>query len=159
MMIKVINNKHIDGLVQERRNSSALALELRLSCTNSSTSLVDFQVSYHFDKNNNSPFYFHLIDTYSAYDISTMIQTLDQAMSTGTKPSPHPMLTQICEAIWHHWATMNGSTYVHLEWVITRVHNGHDQQITSWLLKKISKLLVNLNYNDTCFLFFPLNFL
>ena len=24
----------IDGLVQERRNSSALALELRLSCTN-----------------------------------------------------------------------------------------------------------------------------
>ena len=26
--------KHIDGLVQERRNSSALAIELRLSCTN-----------------------------------------------------------------------------------------------------------------------------
>ena len=25
---------HIDGLVQERRNSSALAMELRLSCTN-----------------------------------------------------------------------------------------------------------------------------
>ena len=25
---------HFDGLVQERRNSSALALELRLSCTN-----------------------------------------------------------------------------------------------------------------------------
>ena len=24
---------HIDGLVQERRNSSALAMELRLSCT------------------------------------------------------------------------------------------------------------------------------
>ena len=24
----------IDGLVQERRNSSALAMELRLSCTN-----------------------------------------------------------------------------------------------------------------------------
>ena len=28
---------HIDGLVQERRNSSALAMELRLSCTNPST--------------------------------------------------------------------------------------------------------------------------
>ena len=28
--------KHIDGLVQERRNSSANALELRLSCTNPS---------------------------------------------------------------------------------------------------------------------------
>ena len=27
---------HIDGLVQERRNSSALAVELRLSCTNPS---------------------------------------------------------------------------------------------------------------------------
>ena len=26
----------IDGLVQERRNSSALAMELRLSCTNTS---------------------------------------------------------------------------------------------------------------------------
>ena len=25
---------HIDGLVQERRNSNALAIELRLSCTN-----------------------------------------------------------------------------------------------------------------------------
>ena len=29
---------HIDGLVQERRNSSANALELRLSCTNPSKS-------------------------------------------------------------------------------------------------------------------------
>ena len=28
---------HIDGLVRERRNSSALALELRLSCTNLGT--------------------------------------------------------------------------------------------------------------------------
>ena len=29
---------HIDGLVQERRNSSALATELHLSCTNPSIS-------------------------------------------------------------------------------------------------------------------------
>ena len=28
------NGGHFDGLVQERRNSSALAMELRLSCTN-----------------------------------------------------------------------------------------------------------------------------
>ena len=28
--------KQIDGLVQERHNSSALAMELRLSCTNPS---------------------------------------------------------------------------------------------------------------------------
>ena len=27
----------IDGLVQERRNASALAMQLRLSCTNPST--------------------------------------------------------------------------------------------------------------------------
>ena len=27
---------HVDGLVQERRNSSALAMELRLSCTSPS---------------------------------------------------------------------------------------------------------------------------
>ena len=31
-------NTYIDGLVQERRNSSALAMELRLSCTNPSIS-------------------------------------------------------------------------------------------------------------------------
>ena len=30
---------HSDGLVQERRNSSALAMELRLSCTNPSIQL------------------------------------------------------------------------------------------------------------------------
>ena len=29
-----INSIHVDGLVQERRNSIANALELRLSCTN-----------------------------------------------------------------------------------------------------------------------------
>ena len=29
-------NDHIDGLVQERRNSSAVAMELRLSYTNPS---------------------------------------------------------------------------------------------------------------------------
>ena len=32
-----INHIHIDGLVQERQNSSVLAMELRLSCTNPST--------------------------------------------------------------------------------------------------------------------------
>ena len=32
-------DQHIDGLVQERRNSSALAMELHLSCTNPSISL------------------------------------------------------------------------------------------------------------------------
>ena len=31
---------HIDGLMQERRNSSALAVELRLSCTNPSVSAL-----------------------------------------------------------------------------------------------------------------------
>ena len=31
-----VGTSHIDGLAQERRNSSALAMELRLSCTNPS---------------------------------------------------------------------------------------------------------------------------
>ena len=31
-------SKHIDGLVQERRNSNVLAMELRLSCINPSIS-------------------------------------------------------------------------------------------------------------------------
>ena len=34
---RCVNKLQIDGLVQERRNSSALAMELRLSCTNPST--------------------------------------------------------------------------------------------------------------------------
>ena len=33
---KDIIRLHIDGLVRERRNSSALAMELRLSCINQS---------------------------------------------------------------------------------------------------------------------------
>ena len=35
---------HIDGLVQERRNSSALAMELRLSCTNTSINQQDWHL-------------------------------------------------------------------------------------------------------------------
>ena len=37
---QIKNTGDIDGLVQERRNSSALAMELRLSCTNPSISSV-----------------------------------------------------------------------------------------------------------------------
>ena len=40
---------HLDALVQERRNSSALAMELRLSCTNPSTWSVD-HLSYFMKK-------------------------------------------------------------------------------------------------------------
>ena len=36
---------HIDGLVQERRNSSALAMELRLYCTNPSTCDMASQIT------------------------------------------------------------------------------------------------------------------
>ena len=32
----MLSTKHIDGLVQERRNSSVLAMELRISCINPS---------------------------------------------------------------------------------------------------------------------------
>ena len=36
----LVLNYHIDALVQEKRNSSALAMELRLSCTNPSICAV-----------------------------------------------------------------------------------------------------------------------
>ena len=39
--------KYIDGLVQEIRNSSALAMELRLSCTNPSIWDLDVHHLYH----------------------------------------------------------------------------------------------------------------
>ena len=34
---------YIDGLVQEKRNSSALAMELRLSCTNPSMWMMSYK--------------------------------------------------------------------------------------------------------------------
>ena len=37
--------KYIDGLVQERRNSSALAMELRLYCTNPLIKCIEFRKS------------------------------------------------------------------------------------------------------------------
>ena len=39
----VLQNANIDGLVQERRNSSALAMELRRSCINQSIWYLSFQ--------------------------------------------------------------------------------------------------------------------
>ena len=46
-------SEHIDGLVQERRNSTANTLELRLSCTKPSICLMwywnDPQTSHHYD--------------------------------------------------------------------------------------------------------------
>ena len=43
----VIQQQHFDGLVQERRNSSALAMELHLSCTNPSTLYVFTNIETH----------------------------------------------------------------------------------------------------------------
>ena len=37
---------NIDGLVQERRNSIALAMELRLSCTNPSDMIYPFIIDW-----------------------------------------------------------------------------------------------------------------
>ena len=37
---------------------------------------------------------------------STLVQVMD-CHWTGDKPLPEPMLTQIYDAIWHHWATMS----------------------------------------------------
>ena len=37
---------HVDGLVQERRNSIAYALGLRLSCSNPPMWMIYFQMTY-----------------------------------------------------------------------------------------------------------------
>ena len=59
---------HIDGLVQERCNSSALAMELRLSCTNPSISSWDacWFTGFMCHKVNNSP-----IDCEVAYELTS----------------------------------------------------------------------------------------
>ena len=44
-------NHYIDGLVQERRNSSALAMELRLSCINPTKCARPWHITYPFDRN------------------------------------------------------------------------------------------------------------
>ena len=54
---RIFHIVHIDGLVQERRNSSALAMELWLSCNNPSTSIL----------NSNSP---KLVTNYADYIIN-----------------------------------------------------------------------------------------
>ena len=53
-MIKMLHVLYIDGLVEERRNSSALAMELRLSYTNPSTSCFCwvYSVVFSFDYSN-----------------------------------------------------------------------------------------------------------
>ena len=50
-VLSVFVIEHIDGLVQERRNSSVLAMELPLSCTNPSTWSTDALPSYSINKN------------------------------------------------------------------------------------------------------------
>ena len=43
--LESLQHNDIDGLVQERRNSSAFAMELRLSCTNPSISSLEQNVN------------------------------------------------------------------------------------------------------------------
>ena len=79
-----MENANIDGLVQERCNSSALAMELRLSYTNPS---IYFHV---FSQNN------QLIVAYwrhMAKGILVNIGSGNGLLSDGTKPLPEPMLT------------------------------------------------------------------
>ena len=51
-MLSSEHNSHVDGLVQERRNSSALAMELHLSCTNPSMWIT---VQWYYSKVSFSP--------------------------------------------------------------------------------------------------------
>ena len=65
-------NSHFNGLMQERRNSSALTMELRLSCTSPSICL-----------------FFYLID-----NISALVLVMAWRL-TGIKPLPQPMMTLV----------------------------------------------------------------
>ena len=42
----VVRNPYVNGLVQEKRNSSALAMELRFSCTNPSISILYYNFAF-----------------------------------------------------------------------------------------------------------------
>ena len=58
-LCSIIWSLHIDGLVQERRNSSALAMELRLSCTNPLISAIHISGSAQEGSDLWSPFNWH----------------------------------------------------------------------------------------------------
>ena len=71
---------HIDGSVQERRNSIAKALELRLSCTNPSTCLFDHDRRYHsMQRCWAITWWRHQMETFSA----------QLAICAGNSPVPH----------------------------------------------------------------------
>ena len=97
-------HEHIHGLVQERRNSSALAMELWLSCINS---LAPGRFHSNFRQ-----VIFKLILVNGGWGISYEIAlrwmpldlTDDKSIlvPSGNKPLPEPMLTQIYVAKWRH---------------------------------------------------------
>ena len=94
-----IQYRHISGLVQERRNSIADALELCLSCTN--RSILDC------DKTSTNCTKQFLIPKWSQYDY-LMLVTIGSSNGSPSVSLPEETLGRYLDAIisWHHWATM-----------------------------------------------------
>ena len=94
-----ITKHHIDGLVQERRNSSALAMELRLSCINPLTWVL-----------------WHL----KSPAISLLVQLLVQANIKGNTKGPHywPIVRGI------HWSLVDSPHNGPVMWKAFPCHDG-----------------------------------
>ena len=93
----VSGNRDIDGLVQERRNSSALAMELRLSCTNTSIYIWFFLcIPPHWNvrllrltsKKDTQTFPFEVVNIMAADDLATSgASTSEATILISTLPS------------------------------------------------------------------------
>ena len=85
--MKRVPNPHIDGLVQERHNSIANALELRLSCTNLLTNIDEGLLTFEL----HSKIFYKLIwkqnnssqEIYDYRQISNIKRTQSQALNVS----------------------------------------------------------------------------
>ena len=121
--------KHIDGWVQERHNTSVLAVELHLSCT--SLLIYSHEFGHHWDHkcpHSTQSWAIHSIDTHCQIRFwcsmfgcpwfcitfwpDNIMQDLEilkdclylftKHVNIDNKPLPEPLLTQIFVSIWHH---------------------------------------------------------
>ena len=129
----VVVTEHIDGLVQERRNSSALAMELRLSCTNPSLSTNTSSLvinTWEFEQNgqhfadvnfkcvflNDNQYIFIQIslkfDPKGPGDNKPALSRVMAWYSTGDKPLSESMMITLCDVIRPH----NNVKALNLKW-------------------------------------------
>ena len=85
----------IDGLVPERRNSIALAMELHLSCTNP---LIDFEGMPKFSVIHPQLCHFDRVSLYDIWDLNILVSGDENTLSHQCR------LMQICiNELRHHW--------------------------------------------------------